>query len=162
MKTFQEIIIYHYVGYCNCYFAAITSVLNYHYPCLFSKVSKWIFVWFLQNGPFLPYALFLNHCLFFLTLSDDVLEIMRFPRLRIQKRKSLLGSNFTWNFKLLTRVSWVLINTAQKMKFSIKDFFSKYDQVRSFLRIWSHLLKKSLMEDFSFGAVLAAIQNELH
>ena len=34
--------------------------------------------------------------------------------------------------------------TAQKMKFYIKDFFSKCDQVRSFLRIWSHLLKKSL------------------
>ena len=31
-----------------------------------------------------------------------------------------------------------------KMKFSIKDFFSKCDQIRSFLRIWSHLLKKSL------------------
>ena len=30
------------------------------------------------------------------------------------------------------------------MKFSIKDFFSKCDQTRSFLRIWSHLLKKSL------------------
>ena len=26
-------------------------------------------------------------------------------------------------------------NTAQKMKFSIKDFFSKCDQIRSFLRI---------------------------
>ena len=24
--------------------------------------------------------------------------------------------------------------TAQKMKFSIKDYFSKYDQIRSFLR----------------------------
>ena len=32
--------------------------------------------------------------------------------------------------------------TAQKMKFSIQDFFSKCDQIRSFLRIWSHLLKK--------------------
>ena len=32
--------------------------------------------------------------------------------------------------------------TAQKMKFSIKDFFSTCDQIRSFLRIWSHLLKK--------------------
>ena len=32
------------------------------------------------------------------------------------------------------------------LKFSIKDFFSKCDQIRSFLRIWSHLLKKSLME----------------
>ena len=35
---------------------------------------------------------------------------------------------------------------AQKMKFSIKHFFSKYDQIRRKLRIWSHLLKKSLME----------------
>ena len=43
--------------------------------------------------------------------------------------------------------------TAQKTKFSIKDFFSKCDQMRSFLRIWSHLLKKSLMENFIFCAV---------
>ena len=36
--------------------------------------------------------------------------------------------------------------TAQKMKLSIKGFFSKCDQIRSFLRIWLHLLKKKLME----------------
>ena len=30
--------------------------------------------------------------------------------------------------------------TAQKMKFSIKDFFSKYVKICSFLCIWSHLL----------------------
>ena len=42
---------------------------------------------------------------------------------------------------------------AQKMKFSIKDFFSKCVQIRSFLRIWSHLLKKSLMENFIFCVV---------
>ena len=36
------------------------------------------------------------------------------------------------------------------MKFSIKDFFSNCDQIRSFLRIWSHLLKKSLMENVIF------------
>ena len=47
----------------------------------------------------------------------------------------------------------LLATTAQKMKFSIKDFFSKYDQIRSFLRFWSHLLKKSLMESFIFCAV---------
>ena len=46
------------------------------------------------------------------------------------------------------------IFTAQKMKLSINDFFSKCDQIRSFLRIWSHLLKKSLMENFIFCAVL--------
>ena len=39
------------------------------------------------------------------------------------------------------------------MKFSIKDLFSKCDQIRSFLHIWSHLLKKSLMENFIFCAV---------
>ena len=44
-------------------------------------------------------------------------------------------------------------NTAQTMNFSIKDFFSKCDQIRSFLRVWSHLLKKSLMENFVFRAV---------
>ena len=38
----------------------------------------------------------------------------------------------------------------KKVKFSIKDFFSKYDQN---LRIWSHLLKKSFMENFIFYAV---------
>ena len=36
------------------------------------------------------------------------------------------------------------------MKFSIKDFFSKCDQIRSFLQ---HLLKKSLMENFIFWRV---------
>ena len=36
------------------------------------------------------------------------------------------------------------------MKFSIKDFLSKYDQTRSFLGIWSHLLKISLIENFIF------------
>ena len=35
--------------------------------------------------------------------------------------------------------------TAQKMKFSLNDFFSKCDQIRNFLRIWSHLVKKPFM-----------------
>ena len=39
------------------------------------------------------------------------------------------------------------------MKFSIKDFFSKCDQIRRKLRIWSHLLKKSITENFIFRAV---------
>ena len=36
------------------------------------------------------------------------------------------------------------------MKFSIKDFFKECEQIRSFLRIWSHLLKKSFTENFIF------------
>ena len=38
------------------------------------------------------------------------------------------------------------------MKFSIKDFFGKCDQIRSFLRIWSHLMKKFFTENFNFCA----------
>ena len=48
----------------------------------------------------------------------------------------------------------VTLSTVQKMKLSIKDFFSKCDQNHSFLRIWSHLVKKSLTENFIFRAVV--------
>ena len=54
-----------------------------------------------------------------------------------------IETNFTWIIYDNIRKN----NTVQKMKFSIKDFFSKCDQIRSFLRIWSHLLNKSLMEN---------------
>ena len=37
----------------------------------------------------------------------------------------------------------------KKMKFSIKNFFRKYDQTV----VWSHLLKKPLMENFVFCAM---------
>ena len=36
------------------------------------------------------------------------------------------------------------------MKFFIKDFLSKCDQILKKLCIWSRLLKKSLMEDLYF------------
>ena len=66
-------------------------------------------------------------------------------------------------------------NTAQKIILFIKDFFSKYDegwgdQIRSLLQIWSHLLKKSLMENFilcsiypgtSVGLVLQPLCHDL-
>ena len=40
------------------------------------------------------------------------------------------------------------ISMHTKMKFSIKDFFS--DQILRKLRIWLHLLRKFLMENFTF------------
>ena len=40
------------------------------------------------------------------------------------------------------------------MKFPIEYFFSKSDQIRSLPRIWSHLLKKFLMQSFIFCAVM--------
>ena len=42
------------------------------------------------------------------------------------------------------------------MMFSSKDFSSKCDQIRSFLQIWSHLLKKYLMRNLIFCAVLCS------
>ena len=40
-----------------------------------------------------------------------------------------------------------------EMKFSIKDLFSKCDQICRKVHIWSHLLKKSLMKNCIFCAV---------
>ena len=62
-------------------------------------------------------------------------------------------SNFS---KIFEKLIYNQVNsyTAQAMKFSIKDFFSKYGQSRRELQIWSHLLKKSLMENFIFCAVI--------
>ena len=64
--------------------------------------------------------------------------------------KVTFWSDHNFNERLETKLSPY---TVQKMKFFIMDFFSKCDQIRSFLRIWSHLLKKSLMENFNFCAV---------
>ena len=71
--------------------------------------------------------------------------------------------NLNWTFALFfTKLSKLLLyfsllkqakSTAEKMKFFIKDFFSKCGQRSSFVRIWSHILKKSLMESFIFFAV---------
>ena len=52
-----------------------------------------------------------------------------------------------------TRASLGFLHTAQRMKSSIKNFFSNCDQIRRNLRIWSHLMEKSLMENFIFCAV---------
>ena len=50
----------------------------------------------------------------------------------------------------MNTISIIGMITAQKMKFSITDFFSKCDQIRSFLQSWPHLLKKSITENFHF------------
>ena len=46
------------------------------------------------------------------------------------------------------------------MRLFIKDFFSKCDQICRKLRIWSHLLKKSLIENFIF-CVVTFLQNDV-
>ena len=53
---------------------------------------------------------------------------------------------------ILTQSLWIS-HAAQKLKFSIKDFFTKYEQICNFLRIWSYLLKNSLMGNIVSCAV---------
>ena len=55
---------------------------------------------------------------------------------------------FDW-ISLVVRVC-LSHHCTKKTNFSNTDFFSKCDQIRSLLRIWSHFLKKSLMESFIF------------
>ena len=51
--------------------------------------------------------------------------------------------------KLTIKNNFIDVHCTKKMKFSIKNFFSKCDQIR----IWSHLPKKSLIENFILYAV---------
>ena len=55
-------------------------------------------------------------------------------------------------YKIICRKCSIL--TVQKMKFSVHDVLNKCDQIPWKLRIWSHLLKKSLMVNFIFCAVI--------
>ena len=59
-----------------------------------------------------------------------------------------VNESYSTEMNEVLEVYRIYTHTSQKMKFSIKDFFSKCDQIRSFLRIWSHLLNKSLVENF--------------
>ena len=47
------------------------------------------------------------------------------------------------------------------MKFSIKDFFSECDEICMKLRILSHLIKKSLMENFIFSVVKHVVASQV-
>ena len=65
-----------------------------------------------------------------------------------QKSEDIRSLEILYKFSYLSYGT--TIHTAQKMKFSIKDFFTKCDQIRSFLRVWSHLLFKSLVGKLQF------------
>ena len=86
-------------------------------------------------------------------------EIYAWVQLELQNlnlellQKGLAIWMLSWRYQKFLEQFLFKISTAQKIKFSIIDFSSKCDQVRNFLRIWSRLLKKSLMENFIFCVV---------
>ena len=70
------------------------------------------------------------------------------------------GRYFGTNFELQEKLTIFFetsnsepLTLAQRMKLSINDDFSKYDQIHRNLQFWSHLLKKSILENFIFCAV---------
>ena len=110
-----------------------------------------------------------NYKVFLYKYIDQLSEVVVLLEGKLLTYKKTFNSSLSkMNIHLLSQV-WIKIivqfdseffleiitttPTAQKMKFSTKDFFSKCDQIRTILRIWSHLLKKSLMENFIFHAV---------
>ena len=69
------------------------------------------------------------------------LNIIRFWQ--VVNREEYIAQKWSFSTKI----------TAQEINVSIKGFFSKYDQIRSFVGIWSYLLKKALMKNFIICAV---------
>ena len=97
-------------------------------------------------------------------LSEPFLQNTSGQRLLLKNARKLLAKIFITDLEIYKKflqysleiywiLTWSLTDAAQKMKFPIKDFFSKCDQSRRKLRIWSHLLKKSLIENLFFCAV---------
>ena len=71
----------------------------------------------------------------------------------VHSKIKINNSNSVYKSSNLSVTCTKASSTVQKNKFSIKNFFSKCDQIRSKIWIWSHLLKKSFMENFIFWAV---------
>ena len=75
--------------------------------------------------------------------------------IQTQDTTNIQSTNQGKNTSEVTKMKWSFEVKFwnEKMNFSINDFSSKCDQIRWKLRIWSHLLEKSLMENFIFRAV---------
>ena len=114
-----------------------------------SKISK---CWYIKkykyrlffDTQFLILLTFLKS--FRITLIKIVINLVKLAKV---VTLGLLKIEIVWN----KEYGVIISVTAQKMKFSMKDFFSKCHEIRRKLPIWSHLLKKSLMENFLFCAV---------
>ena len=74
--------------------------------------------------------------------QNKIRDLKLFLPTRISPSKVPLILDLIWLSDLTVNNCYI---TAQKVKFSITDFFSKCDQIRKKLRIWSHLLKKSVI-----------------
>ena len=112
-------------SYLNVCLLKVVVLLSNHESHVTKTFSFFSFFFFFFLNFFSPFDTILVHCLFGVLHAFYKYQEMTYIE--------------------VTSCSYI-VNTAQKMKFPINDFFS-------FMRIWSHLLKKSLMENFIFCAV---------
>ena len=140
--------------YCSSPHHAIPQVHPYYYSVPLG-LGRWR--WGGKPCP-IPRNQLKCHCYCIQKYVDSFLGLCN---LILGSEKFCCSSCWFWLFKFIKRqfFQW---NTAHKMKFSITDFFSKCDQVRRKLQIWSHLLKKSEMENFIFCAVKRPSRDGLH
>ena len=82
------------------------------------------------------------------------MKVQNFASILNDKIKYFISAECSDSLLYKFETKGLFISAAQKIKFSIRDFFSKCDQICGFLRIRSHLLKKSSMKNFIFCAVL--------
>ena len=85
--------------------------------------------------------------------EDNPPSLTNFPSYFLLLEKNIFRFKNFFRYIIFFSESFLSSTTAQKVKFSMKDFFRKLNQIRSFLRIWSHLLEISLMENFIFCTV---------
>ena len=120
--------------FCCCLFSCKTVFFLKVYPFVVPTLSQKIIFWMV-----FPNEIFLKKIYFWNSVNPlDILE---------------KDSVFSRKIIFSRQICWIKICcTAQNVKFSIKDLFSKCDQIRIKLQIWSHLPKNSFMKNI-FWAV---------
>ena len=107
----------------------------------------------LYNGATIP----IFHCSFeTVNMELNAEQIRNNPNFqnKCSKITHNINNKHKINFDHGIYLSFFRTYTTQKIKFPIKDFFNKRDQICSFLRFRSNLLMKSLMENLTFCAVI--------
>ena len=79
-------------------------------------------------------------------MQKTVIAFIHFSRssTKLKSCDSSVNMGVSSPYFKVSMVQIVVSHTAKRIKFSIKGFFSKWDQIRSFLQIpavWPHLLK---------------------
>ena len=95
------------------------------------------------------------HALVLSLSSIDVTSIIFQSTLATTIFFSLNYRDLSWNISRFIIVIYKYSHCT-KNNIPLKDFFSKRDHIRRKMWIWSYLLKKSLMENFIFCAVLVS------